>query len=477
MINFKLRTLHGTRRDIKSFNESILQGDNYTKRQSVRTTPVIFFDSDFDRLPPFRWSSTNWCTIDSSLAKSLEIYRATYPVIHYDAKQLEQLLQDKEFITKAKADISNRIKELGLAYIVIKLKPLMDHDIETTFGIRNKLAVLSKQLLDEDPILFANPRMIDHISKLLKEPKAHPVTLKILPTKRAHQEIISDNVLRLKKQGTLSVRDICEECKISKYKYYSISKKAISSSGHEVRERDRPLNENSLQPDEMARIKWLLDTPYKSYTIPEICAHIKKNFNHTVTKKMVYYYVTKKLGYSFKRNHFKFPSVFRPEQKIGRYKICVELTKYLYQGMNFLCIDETGINIGINREYSFAKKGTHPYRAVRASPHTRNVMMAITQNNVFAYTIRTGAHNEHSFIDFIINLIKKLIELGPDYTSKTVLFMDNAPFHRSELGMRLLRMLPITVCFNAIAMPEYNPIEVLFSIIKRRLKREEYSKM
>ena len=145
--------------------------------------------------------------------------------------------------------------------------------------------------------------------------------------------------------------------------------------------------------------------------------------------------------------------------------------------MNFLCIDETGINIGINREYSFAKKGTHPYRAVRKSPHTRNVMMAITQNDVFAYTIRTGAHNEHSFIDFIINLIKKLIELGPDYTSKTVLFMDNAPFHRSELGMRLLRMLPITVCFNAIAMPEYNPIEVLFSIIKRRLKREEYSKM
>jgi transposase len=97
--------------------------------------------------------------------------------------------------------------------------------------------------------------------------------------------------------------------------------------------------------------------------------------------------------------------------------------------------------------------------------------MAITQANIFAYQARREGHNEHSFVAFILDLTRKIHQLGRAYESNVVLFLDNAPFHTSGNAMRLLKMLPFPVFFNAANWSDMNPIESVFSILKARLKK------
>eukprot|EP01022_Parablepharisma_sp_SALTPOND_P015272 TRINITY_DN2143_c0_g1_i1.p1 TRINITY_DN2143_c0_g1~~TRINITY_DN2143_c0_g1_i1.p1 ORF type:complete len:283 (-),score=-21.52 TRINITY_DN2143_c0_g1_i1:123-869(-) len=208
-----------------------------------------------------------------------------------------------------------------------------------------------------------------------------------------------------------------------------------------------------------------------------MCADIAENFGHTVSRKMVYYHLTKKLGYSFKRNHFKMRVAFEPEQTIVRYKVCLQLIEYFKQGKNIIYMDETGFHLGIQREYSYSKKGEHPFRIKPGYSEKRNVMMAITNEKVFAYNIRTKGHNEHSFIGFIIDLTQRICQLGPDCVSNVVLYMDNAPFHTSALAKKLLSILPFPVVMGPPYTSDYNGAETIFSIIKRRFKTKNCTRM
>ncbi|MDR3578187.1 MAG: transposase, partial [Anaerolineaceae bacterium] len=221
----------------------------------------------------------------------------------------------------------------------------------------------------------------------------------------------------------------------------------------------------------------LVDAPYASYTSPEICHELLICKNIDVGKKAVYYQLTKKLGYSYKRNHIKYPTAFYKGQAVVKYKVCKVLLDYMMKGKNIISIDESGFHTGIQKQYSYAKKGEHPFRVSWNSSKRLNVAMAVSNQCVFAYQGREQGHNEHSFCAFIIDLATKIISLGPEQVANTVLFMDNAPFHKSSLPLKLFGFLPFPVICNVVAWSDLNPIETVFAMLKSKIKELPFHTM
>ena len=284
-------------------------------------------------------------------------------------------------------------------------------------------------------------------------------------------------MLQLRREGTYSVKDISSLCKISVTTYYLICKREDNNEWPYIRPRGRQFTAESLQPPEKEYIKHMADAPEKSYTVPEMCKELADRFQRTISRKKVYTYLTKTLKYSYKRNNYKAQYSFEPEQAIVKYKVCKALLGYLEQDKHIIYIDESGFGLDMHPEYSYAKRGCRPYRIGQSKSKRLNLIMGITNQNVFAYQIRKGAHNEHSFISFLLDITRKAYELGPDYVNNVVLFMDNARFHRSTLVRKLMSLLPFPILFNAPCWCELNPIEMVFGIVKRRLKRQHLMNM
>ena len=273
------------------------------------------------------------------------------------------------------------------------------------------------------------------------------------------------------------MKDISSLCKISVTTYYVICKREDNNEWPYIRPRGRQFTAESLQAPEKEYIKYMADVPEKSYTVPEMCKELADRFQRVISRKKVYTYLTKTLKYSYKCNNYKAQYSFEPEQDIVKYKVCKTLLGYLEQDKHMIYIDESGFGLDIHAEYSYARRGFRPYRIGQPKSKRLNLIMGITNQNVFAYQIRKGAHNEHSFISFLLDITRKAYELGPDYVSNVVLFLDNARFHRSTLVRKLMNLLPFPILFNAPCWCELNPIEMVFGIVKRRIKATQHKGM
>ena len=471
------RSLRGTRKGISEFNDIIQEDRKWIKRRVVPTTPTIFFDSEFQILPKFRWASSNWCLINHDLAFALEHHRSIWPIINYSNEDQTRFLNDSVFAKLIQVEIPVYLCRLGQAYLAYNLQFVDDFTPRTIIRVRIAIHKLNLELQMDNKDIMVKSHLITYLRKQLRAAKIGVQLIQSDYNLVSKPTDLLQTILKMKNEGVYTIKEICKSLNISVSKYYYLMNRSKLAPDMLVQLSERLRNKNSLTLEEEKHIKHLLDSPKHSYNVPEICANIKDNYDHQVTPSIIRRFIKNKLGYTYKRNHFKTPNVFKPEEAVARYKIAKQLISYLHEGKNIICLDETGIKLGISREYSYAPKGQHPFRSRIMSPSTRHLLMAITSKKVFAYTIRKKGHNEHSFIAFIIDIVHKVIKLGPEYVNKTVLFMDNAPFHKSDLAMRLLKMLPIQVCFNVRAMCDYNPIETLFGIMKRRLKFKRYTQM
>lgn len=99
--------------------------------------------------------------------------------------------------------------------------------------------------------------------------------------------------------------------------------------------------------------------------------------------------------------------------------------------------------------------------------------MAITSNGLLHYNlIKESAFNKCRFYAFIKVLIPLMLSSGKD-----ILIMDNINFHHSKIIKHLLSEHNIKIIYTPPYSPQFNPIEIAFSIIKRDFKKLLYSKV
>lgn len=130
-----------------------------------------------------------------------------------------------------------------------------------------------------------------------------------------------------------------------------------------------------------------------------------------------------------------------------------------------VCIDETGFcNIG-NPVYGYFQRGKQPTIPSNKSRVKRNIVMAITSNDVIDFTISQKPYNSTTFLQFIESLIPKLPQ-----TTKYLL-MDNVAFHRSKVLKEVVDKSGLELLFIPPYSPQYNPIEEVFADVKRHFRR------
>jgi len=91
-----------------------------------------------------------------------------------------------------------------------------------------------------------------------------------------------------------------------------------------------------------------------------------------------------------------------------------------------------------------------------------SLVLAINMKNILSYEIQTVNFNRHNFYSF---LQEKLL---PIIRNKTIL-MDNASFHKCKEIIRLIEHSGNRVLFIPPYSPQYNPIEIVFRMMKSRL--------
>ena len=131
-----------------------------------------------------------------------------------------------------------------------------------------------------------------------------------------------------------------------------------------------------------------------------------------------------------------------------------------------ICLDKTGFcNVG-NSVYGYYPRGKIPEFHKHPKRIKRHVAMAITVDGIVHSKAQEKAFSTKTFVEFLKGMIESLSNTNQLSKVKAVL-MDNISFHRSIAVRDLLNSHGLRPLFIAPYTPDHNPIEMVFSQLKR----------
>ena len=127
-----------------------------------------------------------------------------------------------------------------------------------------------------------------------------------------------------------------------------------------------------------------------------------------------------------------------------------------------VCVDETGFsNVG-NNHYGYFSKGKMPIVTNVRKRQRHSVVMAIQPSGVISWHHQDKPFNAETFFQFIESL-----QLPP---TVKVLLMDNVAFHKTRKLQKIVEGKGLKLLFIPPYSPRCNPIEEVFSLVKRHFR-------
>ena len=132
-------------------------------------------------------------------------------------------------------------------------------------------------------------------------------------------------------------------------------------------------------------------------------------------------------------------------------------------------LDESGFNLHIVPDRSWAKKGKTPVQRVNANRQRNlSLLMCIGHDGVKSYELRDGAFTSKTFLAYIKRLAHRFPEVRH---GRVTLVMDNARINHARATSAFLLEKNIRHIFLPAYSPELNPIENVFGVLKARYRR------
>lgn len=204
-----------------------------------------------------------------------------------------------------------------------------------------------------------------------------------------------------------------------------------------------------------------------------ITTHIEKypNFNKDVLMKQIFNKTKIELKKStlyniiddlnFSKKLAKFQKVYgNPEKIIEKTNILKTKIKTI-PNENIISIDEISYDTNIIHKYAWSKKGKQLIKEIGATYKRLTMICAITNEKIIHYTIINNSANSDIFLNFIKTI--------PNIKDK-FLFLDNACIHHSKIVSSYATNNNIKFLFNVPYSPQYNPIELMFSKLKKNVR-------
>jgi len=164
----------------------------------------------------------------------------------------------------------------------------------------------------------------------------------------------------------------------------------------------------------------------------------------------------KTIGMSRKKARF----FSRPSNLGDKTKAFVETRdSFKSQGRYFVSLDETSFGRNGNVQYGYAPIGQQ-LRIKRNVPRMTTVssLVVVSDSNIVKREEVTGSFNSERFATFLDTL---------DLPHGTVIMLDNVAFHHSKIAKAAADRKGFELLFTPPYSPWFNPIEEVFSIVKR----------
>jgi transposase len=207
---------------------------------------------------------------------------------------------------------------------------------------------------------------------------------------------------------------------------------------------------------------------FPSTTASQLVALIREQLGATVSRQLVALVLKTQLKMSWKRVKKRGCASAKHNRQ--------EQMNTFYQGYasayangTLAACDESGFDQRARPVYGYAPRSKPAILVIPPSKikhvHYSLILAAHMQGNTQS-VLHTGSVNGVRFADFVANL---------PFPRGTTLLMDNASIHKGiavrqaaeEKGYKLLFTPPYT--------PEYNPVEMIFGIVKNRFYKERYA--
>jgi transposase len=190
-------------------------------------------------------------------------------------------------------------------------------------------------------------------------------------------------------------------------------------------------------------------------SIRSLCSIIKDVFKFTVSRELVRTSI-KKCGLSRKKARF----FSQPKGLDSKIEAFIEQRKNLIDlGYHFFSLDETSFGRNGKQLMGYCQRGKQ-LRILRkqARMTTTSSMVIASENGIVKRLEKHGACRKHDFVDFI---------KGIDFPPSSVIIMDNVSFHHSKESMKAVYDKDVKILYSPPYSPRFNPIEGIFSIVKR----------
>lgn len=128
---------------------------------------------------------------------------------------------------------------------------------------------------------------------------------------------------------------------------------------------------------------------------------------------------------------------------------------------NIIAIDETAVYDRMNPTRAWSPRNERVYFPMqRLQSKKYTLITAMCDQKVVQQMIIKGSANAQIFKDFICSI----------NSSKTHLLMDNVAFHKTKMVRKAMEEKGFTPVYTSPYSPEWNPTEMFFSYLKRKLR-------
>ncbi len=197
----------------------------------------------------------------------------------------------------------------------------------------------------------------------------------------------------------------------------------------------------------------ILSNPFTH--IHRIREMIKECCQVTVSKELIRVSLYK-IGFTRKKARF-FSKPSSMENKTIEF--IKQRDKFIEQGKHFFSIDETSFGRRMKDVYGYSLKGERlifPRKDCRKTTCSYLVIISTSKIEMKQKTIEP--FNTLSFYEFLTQI---------DFPNNSVLLLDNVKFHHSSIIKEYAEMIGLTLLYTPPYSPWFNPIEGIFSIVKR----------
>jgi transposase len=235
----------------------------------------------------------------------------------------------------------------------------------------------------------------------------------------------------------------------------------VTNLNYYLKQKEKQVRERKLSQDIINFIFKLLEK-YKQIQLKEIQNYIIEQFNKRFSLTSISKYI-REIGYSRKlisRRHYnKSIDDIINKQNIFKNEILNEKLD------NIISIDESYFYYNETLNYGWSRKGE---KCIIQKPFKRNkhsLLMAISNKKIIKYYITPKSINKEIYLDFLkkINLENKS------------LLADNVAFHKSKEVLNYIKEKNSKMIFIPPYSPEFNPIEFVFSEIKRKIRKQQFN--